>query len=259
MFDFKIIMDLQNNIIVIIDYVNKEMVYGNKSFENFFGLNVSDFKSSFRCICEKFILKDNYLHGTVGKDSYLLSHILNNPSEIQRVFMEDQNGYFHHFEVYAKKLDDKHFVVIFNNVTDLILIQEELEIEEQILKEYIQAIDSTTIVSKTDIKGNITYINQQFIDISGYSKEELIGKPHNIVRHHDMDSSVFKDLWGTIQSGRKWRGIVTNRKKNGGFYIVDATVTPVFDKEGNIKEYMAIRKDITESDLEKKRLMNLRK
>jgi len=122
----------------------------------------------------------------------------------------------------------------------------QLFIEHNLLEEYKKAIDNSTLVSKTDPKGIITYANDMFCKISGYTKEELIGKPHNIIRHPDMEKAVFKDLWKTIKNGKIWHGIVKNLKKNGDYYVVDATITPIFDHNGNIIEYIAIRHDITQ-------------
>ena len=85
----------------------------------------------------------------------------------------------------------------------------------------------TTIISTTDLKGQITYVNEEFIQISGFEKDELIGKSHNIVRHPDMPPEAFADLWETIKSGKPWRGLVKNRCKNGDYYWVDAFVTQI--------------------------------
>jgi PAS domain S-box-containing protein len=83
------------------------------------------------------------------------------------------------------------------------------------------------IVSKTDTKGKITQVNDQFIEISGFTEEELIGKPHNIVRHPDMPAEAFGDLWSTLKAGKPWTGAVKNRRKNGDYYWVLASATPV--------------------------------
>ncbi len=96
------------------------------------------------------------------------------------------------------------------------------------------------IISTTDLKGIITYANEDFIDISGFSRDELIGKNHNIVRHPDMPPVAFKDLWDTVQRGKPWRGIVKNRCKNGDHYWVDAYVTPVYEGE-NLVGYQSVR------------------
>jgi aerotaxis receptor len=81
-------------------------------------------------------------------------------------------------------------------------------------------------VTKTDLKGQITYANRAFIEISGFSEQELLGQPHNVVRHPDMPAEAFDDLWQTIKAGHPWRGLVKNRSKQGDYYWVDAYVTP---------------------------------
>lgn len=115
-----------------------------------------------------------------------------------------------------------------------------------LLDQYKAVVDKTTLLSKTDLKGRITYANEAFVALSGYSLNELMGKHHNIVRHPDMPSSVFKEMWETIQGGDIWHGKIKNRKKDGSAYIVDATIIPQKDEEGEIVEYIAIRHDITE-------------
>ena len=96
------------------------------------------------------------------------------------------------------------------------------------------------IISRTDLKGIITYANETFARISGYEVEELIGKPHNILRHPDMPKSVFKDLWDTIKSGKNWSGYVKNLRKDRGFYWVYAEVSGVY-KNGELVEYKSMR------------------
>lgn len=96
------------------------------------------------------------------------------------------------------------------------------------------------LISKTDKKGIITYANPSFIEISGYSAEELIGKPHNMIRHPDMPPAAFQDLWDTLQAGKPWMGVVKNRRKDGGFYWVLANVTPIMEN-GEITGYASVR------------------
>jgi len=115
-----------------------------------------------------------------------------------------------------------------------------------LLEQYRNVVDRSSIVSKTDVKGKITYANDQFCAISGYSREELLEKPHNIVRHLDMPKSAFKDMWDTILAKKPWFGIVKNKKKDGGYYIVEATINPILNHKGEIEEFIAIRNDITE-------------
>ncbi len=100
------------------------------------------------------------------------------------------------------------------------------------------------IVSRTDLKGMVTYANDTFIDLSGFSRDELIGKNHNVVRHPDMLPGAFAWLWDTIKEGRPWRGIVKNRCKNGDYYWVDALVVPVLKNNQTIG-YMSVRTEPT--------------
>ncbi len=119
--------------------------------------------------------------------------------------------------------------------------------EHRLLVDYKKAIDNSTIVSKTNKKGIITYVNKTFCEISGYTEDELIGKPHNIVRHPDVPALVFKDLWKTIKAGNTWTGVVKNLAKDNEPYWVDAAISPIYDHDNNLVEYIAIRHDITDT------------
>lgn len=100
--------------------------------------------------------------------------------------------------------------------------------------------DDTLIVSRTDLKGKLTYINQDFIDAAEFTSEELINKPHNIVRHPDMPSETFENLWDTLKAGKPWLGAIKNRRKNGGFYWVLATASPIREN-GQVTGFTSIR------------------
>jgi aerotaxis receptor len=100
--------------------------------------------------------------------------------------------------------------------------------------------DGEVIISRTDIKGRVTYVNESFVQSSGFSREEAMGKAHNIVRHPDMPPVAFEDLWNTIKEGEPWSALVKNRRKDGGFYWVRANVTPMVEN-GQISGYMSVR------------------
>ncbi|AXX94177.1 MULTISPECIES: PAS domain-containing protein [Arcobacter] len=100
------------------------------------------------------------------------------------------------------------------------------------------------IVSRTDLKGNITYANETFALISGYEVDELIGRSHNIVRHPDMPKVIFKELWEDLKSKGSWSGIVKNLRKDEGFYWVFAEISGVF-KDGKLVEYKSVRTPIS--------------
>ena len=118
--------------------------------------------------------------------------------------------------------------------------------EQQLLAEYKGAVDEGALVSKTDINGIITYANESFINISGYSKDELIGSEHSIVRHPDTQASVFENMWKTLKDKQVWKGSYKNLKKDGSSYYISAVVMPILDANGEISEFLALRQDITE-------------
>ena len=137
-------------------------------------------------------------------------------------------------------------VSAFKTLTHLVnATQLELEKSINFLDQYKKAVDESTIISKTNPQGIITYANDRFCAVSGYKREELVGQPHNIIRHKDMPAKAFKEMWDTVSSGSIWRGMVKNRNKEGGAYYVDTMIMPLYDQEQQISEYIAIRHDIT--------------
>lgn len=107
--------------------------------------------------------------------------------------------------------------------------------------------ENEIIVSKTDLKGKILYGNRIFIELSGYTEKELLGKPHNIVRHPDMPKVIFKFLWDSVKNGKEIIAYVKNLSKDGSFYWVKAFVTPSFNGKGEIVGYHSIRLKPTET------------
>ena len=143
---------------------------------------------------------------------------------------------------YANELEEK--VQIRTN--ELETTKNNLEQSSSNMKKYLSIVDKYVITSSTDKKGVITKVSIAFCNITGYTKEELIGKKHNIIRHPDMSDDFYKDLWKTIAKGETWSGELKNQRKDGSFYWVSATIAPVFDENGDIKEYTSIRQDITD-------------
>jgi len=126
------------------------------------------------------------------------------------------------------------------------------------LNGYKAAIDKSSIVSKTDTKGIITYVNKMFCEVSGYTEKELIGRSHNIIRHEDNSKNVFENMWKTIQAKKIWKGTLKNKNKDGSAYIVNATILPILDSDDNILEYVAVRHDITELEKSKEEIQKQR-
>ncbi len=126
------------------------------------------------------------------------------------------------------------------------ILNDKLQLKTRDLEKYLYLVDKYIIITTTDTKGIITSANEAFCNISGYSKEELLGKPHSIIRDPDMPKEIFNNLWKTIKSGKSWSGEVKNRKKDGGSYWVKAYIEPIFDDFDTIVGYSAIRQDITD-------------
>jgi len=124
-------------------------------------------------------------------------------------------------------------------------MQAEMQAREEILNE-------STIVSEADLHGTITYVNQKLIEVAKYSREEMIGKGHNLFRHPEMPSEVFKLLWSTIKAGNVFRGIVKNKAKDGSDYWVDAVISPVLDDNGKPKKYIGVRYVIEQEEVAQK-------
>ena len=106
------------------------------------------------------------------------------------------------------------------------------------------------IISETDTRGVITFANRKFCEISGYTSEELLGKPHNLIRHPDMPRAAFAQMWETIQKGEIWRGHVKNLRKDGRYYWVETEISPVRDENGTIVSYIAARKPASRKNIE---------
>ena len=121
----------------------------------------------------------------------------------------------------------------------------EMRAQINLLNEYKHAMDVSNIVSKTDPDGIITYVNDAFIKAFGYTGEELIGQNHNVVRDPDTPKSLYRDLWNTILSHKVWRGLITNRSKDGQIVYIDTTIVPIHNERGEIREFIAARDDVT--------------
>jgi len=113
------------------------------------------------------------------------------------------------------------------------------------LEQYLALIDKSSILSKTDTVGNITYVNDSFCKISGYKKEEVLGKKHSITKHHENTNEIYAEMWNTIKiKEQSWEGVIKNKSKSGSSYYVHTIITPIKDIEGQVVEFVAVRDNL---------------
>ena len=140
------------------------------------------------------------------------------------------------------------------NVTKVIKIATDITASKVEIKVLYDIINLTSIVSEANLKGDIVSVNEKFLEVSKYPKDELIGKGHNTTRHPDMPKEVFKEMWATIGRGKIFRGMVKNRAKDGTPYYVDAVIAPVLGDNGKPRKYIGVRYDITEAEVERQNM-----
>jgi len=116
------------------------------------------------------------------------------------------------------------------------MIKRPQPVDEEIL------FDGRSLISETDLKGVITFVNRKFVEMTGYTKEEAVGQPHSILRHPDMPKAAFKQMWSVVKEGKTWEGYVKNLRKDGKYYWVIVTIVPKKDEDGNTIGYIASRK-----------------
>lgn len=149
----------------------------------------------------------------------------------------------------TKPFDEMELLHRVKTHVELFLAKEELQYQvnetQILLQQYKLAVDKSSSISKSDLDGNITYVNDNFCKLSKYTRNELIGKNHNIFRSPDVSSAIYKEMWKTIKNKESWNGIIKNRAKDGSCYYFEATIMPILNFSGDIVEYISIRTDIT--------------
>ena len=157
-----------------------------------------------------------------------------------------------------KPVDMSQFIGMLDKVVQKIKLKDESLKNLHFLHQYQELTDSSSIVSKSDINGLITYVNDACCEISGYTREELIGQNHNILRHPDNDSKLYHDIWNTIKEKKEtWSGILRNKTKDGESYYEKVVIRPILDQKGEITEFVSLHNDITAVMNPKKQLIDL--
>jgi PAS domain S-box-containing protein len=220
-------------------------------------------KNNKHCLSKELLGVEKYneiFDGVKEKETYV-SEIRAYPNGKEMLFLEIKIAKdFNYYD------DNIGYVVTFQDITakknvekkniELDVLNHKLDENVNYLEQFKKAVEKASIFSITDENGIIKEVNKNFEDISGYKKEELLGKPHSIVRHEDMPKEVFQDMWKTIQSGSIWKGLVKNRSKNGKAYHVISEIVPIMNVDGSFREYISIRNDVTELEEYKQTLKN---
>jgi PAS domain S-box-containing protein len=235
------------NLIFVTD--GKRVLDGNRRFYRFFGVDSAEtFRQRYgelASVVEK-VNAYGYLHPDDGEG--WLEPLKRKSEKGYRIRLkgEKESRVFSVTMSTVREGGRKRCVLHLNDITDIEEYKLRLKASNHRLQEYMKVLDAADIVTRTTPEGIITYANDRFLEVTGYRRDEVIGKNHRIVRHPDMPSSLFREMWETILGGEVWQGRITNRRKDGSSYIVDATIGPIFDTEGKIVEFIGIRHDVTE-------------
>ena len=221
----------------ILESASEKLIWSDEVYR-IFGETPQSFKATFETFMsfvhpdDRQALTEEYTQSIIEKREYDFKHRIRRKNGEIRFVIE--RG-FHDFD---EKGNVKRSVGTVNDITE----QHEKDFK---IDSYIGLINSQLIMSRTDLTGKIIEASDFFCEISGYSREELIGQNQNIIRHPDMSSETFRDLWKTIQSGKTWDGEIKNLRKDGSHYWVETRISPEYDHLGNHIGYLSIRIDIT--------------
>lgn len=195
-----------------------------------------------------------------GIDGYQTAQIIKNDplyKQIPIIFLSANankesinKGFEYGAEDYiTKPFEESELIHRVKTHVELFMARKQLQVEVDdtkiLLEQYKMVVDASALVSKTDIKGNITYVNDKFCKTSQYTREELIGQNHNLVRSPDVPKALYTNMWDTITAKNVWSGVLKNIKKDGSYYYVHSTISPILNSYGKIVEYISLRNDIT--------------
>ncbi len=240
------------NIIYIHDVVEQRNIYSNKAMYDIFGYSPEEVEEMGASFLETVIHPDDYTRLRArweGFSDYYANSEYPIKSEYQ---IQDKQGKWHWLNSYEAVFHrDANGRVLQLIGTSIDVTQQKLgEIERQKIVKELEfqkmALDEAALVTITDAHGVINYVNQHFCDISQYTREELIGKNHHIVKSDYHPPEFFADLWQTIRRGKVWQGEIKNKRKDGSLHWLDTTIVPFLDEQGKPFQYLAIRIDIDE-------------
>jgi PAS domain S-box-containing protein len=152
----------------------------------------------------------------------------------------------------TKPLDFIILIQTLGKIAKVLNLKKENDSIKNMLEQYKDIVDSSALISKSNLNGEITYVNKHFEEVSGYTNDELVGKSYEFVRHPDMSTDGFNEIWKEIRAKKKtWSGVIKHQKKNGETYYVDTTIKPILDLNDNVLEFIALRHDVTDLETTK--------
>lgn len=233
---------------------NKEILFYNKAAEKMFGYSPSEVLGQ----NVKMIVPEEH---RAAHDNYVDSNIKTGVNKVvgqgRDLEMTRKNGEKFWGHLSLSKVETNGEIQYTAFIKDISEFQNNLQKQSELQRELetrMAQVDTACIVSESDLKGNITYVNDKLCDVTGYTREECIGQPHSMFRHPDSPKEVFKEMWATIGRGKIFRQIIKNKKKNGDPYWVDAIIAPVIGENGKPVKYIGVRFDITEQKLKEEEL-----
>jgi len=248
------VLDAVNKVQAVIEFeMDGTVITANDNFLNIMGYNLSEIRGQHHSL---FVPQEHKISNEYQQFWDNLNRGLFQQAEYKYIGKGGKEVWFQ--ASYNPILDQhgKPFKVV-KYATDITVSKNQQAAQMRDIQARISIMNTTSIISEADLKGDITYINDKFCEVSQYTREELIGQPHSFVRHPDMPKDVFKQLWATIGRGQIFRGIIKNRKKDGSPYYVDAVIAPVIGKNGKPEKYIGVRYEITEQEIERQQMKGL--
>ena len=233
--EFETIFNTSKDGIVITD-LETNILFFNKAYQNIVGLPKEELLQ--RSCADLSVPEDIPRAQKILKKVFEIGYIEN----FEKTYIVNNTKKIHLNFSIALMPDKKRLLLSVKDIS-------EIKQKENTITEYIKLIDQNIITSTTDLDGNITYVSEAFSRVSGYSKEELIGNNHRIIKHPDMLKTTYEDMWKTIMENKEWKGEIKNLKKDGKYYWVDASISSIFDIDGKKIGYTAIRQEITDKKI----------
>lgn len=239
--------------------VQKELIESEKTkFESIFnyskdGIVITDLNTKFQIFNKSFLQMTNFSAEELS-DKKLLNLVKQDDTFAKKVIEIKDKNFFENIELVCIVKNEENIAINLSmvllpdrkNILFSIKDFTQIKKKERLIQEYINLIDKNVITSTTDLDGIITYASEAFCKISGYSKEELIGKNHNIIKDPQTIEETYEQMWNDLNANKTWKGELKNIKKDGSIYWVKTTISPIFNDSGKKVAYTAIREDITD-------------